>query len=350
MQLTFRTLAAFALALACAVSSAQAATLTATPASLAAAVAQAKSGDTIYVGDGPPADLTVRNKVFAPAITITPALGAHPTLSSVQLASVTGVHFLAIETHQTKALSQASPAVFFQASHDVAYVGGKVSGSRDPTSGYWLGKGISLLASDGVFITDDEVTGFFKGISLADVHGTVARNHVHVIRTSPIDGGGDISGMVIADNIIDEIVPVAGADHSDGIHFQLKSGKTVDGLTITGNRMTLAAADGTLGINLQGTSDACFTNVKVNNNTLRWNNNQALTTNFVCSGEFKANVLRAAPGLDNAAHCCGIVMRAYDAAHVVIEGNTTKDSPSMKPFRNNTFLTAAQISADGAKP
>jgi hypothetical protein len=107
--------------------------------------------------------------------------------------------------------------------------------------------------------------------------------------------------------------------------------------------MELSDAAGTLGINLEGTPPPSgFINFKVTGNTLRWNNNQGISTNYVQSGEIKDNVLTPAPGLDDPKHAPGFIFR-NSGPDVVVSGNTSKDNKSMAAYRDNTFLSAAQI-------
>jgi hypothetical protein len=108
------------------------------------------------------------------------------------------------------------------------------------------------------------------------------------------------------------------------------------------------SAAGTLGINLEGMQTAPFTKVLVAQNVLKWNNNQAFTTNWVASGSVTGNQFLPAPGLDNPAHCSGMMFRNAGPA-LSVTGNTCKDNSYMAAYRQNTFLTAAQIAQMGAK-
>jgi hypothetical protein len=339
-----------ALALLCtACAPAKAATLKATPATLAAAIASARGGDTILLSPGPPADIVVRGRTFSPQLTITSADPKRPAvLGGLQLSGVTGVRLVNVDVHQAASedVKNGSPAIFIQSSHGIDIVGAHVSGSKSEAEGLYLGKGVSLLDSDHVTITGAEVSGFFKGVSFANISdSSLEASDLHDIRTSPVNGGGDLQRVRIVGNHIHDIIPDrTHGDHSDGIHFFTKnSPKPCDGLVITDNRMELSDAVGTLGINLQGTPEpGGFTNVKVNGNTLRWNNNQGITTNWVQSGEFKNNVLTPAPGLDDPKHAPGFIFR-NSGPDVEVSGNTSKDGKSMAPYRKNTFLSAAQI-------
>lgn len=269
--------------------------------------------------------------------------------AGLQMTGCSNLSFEGLEVHNPAPASASSPVVFIQSSSDIGFSGGKVSGDR--VGGLLLGKGISIANSARVTISGNEVFDLFKGISLASSPGTVLHdNDVHDVRTSPIDGGGDLTLAQIIGNHIHDIVPEASqGDHSDGIHLFTKNAlKPNDGIVIQANRMEQADAGGTLGINLEGTpGNGVFTNIKVAENVLKWNNNQGITTNWVQSGEFTDNVLLPAPGLDDPKHAPAIVFR-NSGPDVKVTGNTVKLGPSMKPFAGqNTFLTPAQIAQFG---
>lgn len=322
------------------------------PAQLAAAVAKAKGGDTILLTAGPPGPtLTFRSLTFSPPITITSVDPAHPVeVGGLSFSGVSGVNLVSLDIHRTDLLSADSPVLNIVSSANISVTNSKIRGGVDPASGLIWGKGVVITGGSNITVSGSTITDAFKGVSVADATDTIiSGNEVYNIRTSPIDGGGLISRLKISANHIHGLVPVtAQGDHSDGIHIFTKSGSPVTGLTVSNNLLEQPGAAGTLGINLEGTpAPGGFYAAKIDGNTLRWNNNQALTTNYVYSGEFLNNVLRAAPGLDNAAHCCGLFLRNPGPA-LIITGNTLKANSYTAPYPNNTFLTPAQIAADGA--
>lgn len=330
-----------------------AATLTATPATLAAAVASAQGGDTIVVASAAPAAIVIRNRVFAPPLTIASADPAHPAeINGFDFLGSTGLRLVNLDIHETNPVSAQSPVLNIVGSSDVRVSGSIIRGTRDPATGLLMGKGVVVTGGSGFILVNSEVRDLFKGVSLADAtNPSILGNDLHNIRTSPVDGGGLLVAPHIIDNHIHDIVPDrTQGDHSDGIHLFTKSGSPITGALISGNVMVSGPdASGTLGINLEGTpSPGGFVDVHVVGNTLRWNNNQGITTNYVVSGEISANVLTPAPGLDNPAHAPAIIFR-NSGPDVKVTGNTAKLGPSMKPFAaGNTFLTAAQIAAMGA--
>jgi len=293
---------------------------------------------TIPAGDYPAVTLRGLN----PAIPVRIVGQGVVTFTGLDIFGCTGLNFEGITVHDPAPATASGPIVLIQDCSSVTLKGCKVSGSA--VGGLLQGKGISVVRSS-VIIDGCEVFDCFKGVSLDDGAGSIIRGcELHNIRTSPINGGGDLSNVQITSNHIHDLVPVAAqVDHSDGIHFWTKNNtKPIDGLLIQGNQMELANAGGTLGINLEGTpAPGGFTNCTVADNALKWNNNQGITTNWV-QGQITGNSLLPAPGLDNPAHAPGIVLRN---STVTITGNTVKMGPSMKPFPNNTFLTAAQIAA-----
>lgn len=323
------------------------------PDAFLAAVASAHPGDVLALAPGVFPHLLIRNAVFSPPLTITSANGGHPAeINGVDFLSSTGLRLVNLDIHETDPVSSQSPVLNVVGSNDVAVSDSIVRGTYDLVKGLLLGKGVVVTGGSDFAITNSEIRDLFKGISAASVGGLlkVQGNDLHNIRTSPIDGGGLLTGSLIDANHIHDIVPVASqGDHSDGIHFFTKSGSPITDMTISNNRMEMGgtSASGTLGINLEGTaSPGGFVNITVTGNTLRWNNNQGITTNWV-QGRITNNILRAAPGLDRIpAHAPGIILRN---SSVIITGNTVKISPSMMPYANdNTILTLAQITADGA--
>lgn len=274
--------------------------------------------------------------------------------AGLQISGCSNLSFEGMEVHNPAPASATSPVVFIQSSSDISFSGGKVSGALDAKSGVLFGKGVSVADGTRITVSGVEIYNLFKGVSLANASDFALQScDIHDVRTSPVDGGGDLQRVHTVDNHIHGIVPVAAfGDHSDGIHFFTKnSGKPCDGIVIERNLMEMGgtSASGTLGINLEGTPTGQFTNISVKGNKLRWNNNQGITTNWVQTGEFSGNELLPAPGLDNPAHAPAIVFR-NSGPQVKVFGNTVKSGPSMKPFAGqNTFLTAVQIAQYGAK-
>lgn len=332
---------------------ARAAIITAVPAGIPAAIAIAHGGDTIMVA-GPPAAVVIRNKTFSPPVTITSAAGGlRMQLISFQVSSVTGLRLVNADVRNPAPVSDSSPIVFIQSSHSIDLVNLNVSGGVGGADKVLYGKLISVADSDHVTITGGDAHDGKKGVSLANAADVLFQGMaVHHVRTSPFDAGGELQRVRLVGNHIYDIVPVAKyVDHSDGIHFFLKNSlHPADAITVQGNRLEMTNAPGTLGINFEGIpAPSGFTNLHVVGNILAWNNNQGITTNWILSGEFTGNVLMPAMGLDNPAHAPGFVFRNSGPA-VTVTGNTSKDGPSMKPYRVNTFLTAAQIAVYLAKP
>lgn len=325
-----------------------------TPAQFLSAVKTAASGDTLVLAPGVFPAVTIRGLAFSPPLTITSADPAHMAeINGLDFLGSTGLRLLGVDIHETNPISAQSPVLNLVGSSDVQVTGGKIRGTRDAKTGLLMGKGAVITGGSNILISGEEITDLFKGVSLADVaDATIQGNAIHNVRTSPVDGGGLIVRGLVTGNHIYGIVPVdAQGDHSDGIHFFTKSGSPITGLTISNNLMECPGdCSGTLGINLEGTpSPGGFVNVKVIGNTLRWNNNQGLTENYIVSGEFSGNQLYPAPGLDNPAHAPGIVLRATNGPNFKVFGNTSKLGPSLKPYAaQNTILTAAQITAMGA--
>lgn len=273
------------------------------------------------------------------------------TFAGLQLSDCSNLSFEGLTVLQA-VVAQGSPAVKLQNCVNVAFVNPTFTGTPDPATGFYMGKAVQAIGGSHVSITGAEISGFFKGVNPASSDDfMLSGSDLHHIRTSPVDGFGQ--RITITGNHIHDIIPVAGADHSDGLHFFTK-GQSVpcDGLTITGNRMEMGgtSASGTLGINIEGTAASPFTNLKISGNALAWNNNQGITTDHAESGEISGNVLIPAAGLDNPAHAPAIVLRPTNGAGLKVFGNTSKSGPSMQPFAaQNTFLTPAQIAQYGAK-
>lgn len=270
------------------------------------------------------------------------------TFASLQLSDCANLSFEGLSVLQGP-VAQDTPAVKLQNCTSVAFINPTITGTASADGLYW-GKAVLISGGSLVSISGGEVSGFFKGVSLAATDDcTLSGVELHHVRTSPVNGYGQ--RPTISGNIIRDIIPdAAHGDHSDGIHFFTKGQSAAcDGLTITGNRMTLANAGGTLGINLEGTLAAPFTNVRIVGNALAWNNNQGITTDHVQSGEISGNVLTPTAGLDDPKHAPTIILRPTNGPLKVF-GNTLKTTPGMKPFEGqNTFLTAVQIAAYGAK-
>lgn len=327
-----------------------------TPAGLAAAVAKAKPGDTITLS-GPPAAVLLRGFNFPTPVTITSADPAHPVvLNGLQISSGTGLRLVSVDIHKTAPANADDPVVLIQSSHFIELRSANVSGAMDST-GLRLGKGISLADSDHVTITGGSVFDLFKGVSFSNVSDAILQAaDLHHVRTSPVNGGGELHRISILRNHIHDIVPdAAHGDHSDGIHFFGKVSKTpLDAILIQGNQMELVNADGTLGINLEGAANAGFTNVSVTGNILKWNNNQGIALNYVQSGDISGNMLTPIILLKDVKHAPSIIVKGRTLglpAVLHITGNTSAPIVAFdKAYGTNTTLTPAQIASYMAQP
>jgi hypothetical protein len=277
------------------------------------------------------------------------------TYAGLTVTGCKGLTFEGVSILQSP-VAQDVPALNVQDSSGIAFKGGSIKGTVDPKAGLYMGKGVLLTRCSHVSIVGAEVCGFFKGVSFVDSSDCdVTGCDIHTVRTSPVNGGGAINRISVAANSIHDIIPdLAHGDHSDGVHFFGKvSAGPMDGISVTDNIMAQAQADGTQGINLEGTAAAPFTNVKVTGNTLTWNNNQAIALNHVLSGVISGNVLRPAPGLNDPKHAPGIIVQNRvlgPPSDLQITGNTVKKIASFNPaYGTNTTLTDKQIAQYGAK-
>lgn len=328
-------------------------------ADLAAAIANAKGGDVITVRAGPPVNVVIRSKSFAPPVTITSADPAHPALlNGLQLVSVAGLVFDRIDVTLTNPVNQGSAVVAVTNSSGVDFRNVNVSGTMDPTGKCgWFGKGFALTGGDHVNFSGGSISHVYKGYSVGSgSYFTLADADLHDVDTSAIDGGGDLAHLNFLRNFIHDLVPVAACgQHYDGWHLWSKNSKApIDDVLIDGNRFTQASGNGSSAINFEGTPFTVggiaglpgFTHARVVNNVLHWNSNQGLSTNYT-EATITNNLFYPAPGLDDPKHAPAFIVRA--GSSFVAEGNTWKCGPSSKPYPHNTCLTDAQIAAAGAK-
>lgn len=321
--------------------------LAATPATFAATVKAAQSGDTITLGPGDYGAAEIRSRDFSPAGLTIDASEPRAAFATLVVAGVKHLTLKAPTVFPPRNAIDSTKAVSILTCSYVELLAPDIRGARD-ADGIPHGHALVFTGGDHNAVRGGEIAYFFKGVTNSGSDFlTVEGVDVHHIRTSPIDGGGQ--HFTVDNNDIHDLLFVVPTDHHDGIHvFTGDATVNLDGLTITNNRLIGSSVGGAEGINLQGTAQSGFTNFKVNSNTLRWNNNQGIATNFLISGEIRDNDLGPAPGLDDPKHAPTVILRTYDPAQLVITGNTLKDTPSLKNYRQNTFLNAAQIARMGA--
>lgn len=137
--------------------------------------------------------------------------------------------------------------------------------------GLWAGEGISVSTSPDAVIRYNVITRFHQGISFSGDRVTISGNTINDMRTSGIVGvpGDDV---LITGNGIGASHPwrwgqTPAGDHGDKIHLW-SAGGNVSGLTITDNVLDDGAGVAILGLFIQN-KNGNFANVTIERNTIR---------------------------------------------------------------------------------
>ena len=240
------------------------ATLTvSTLAQLYSALATASSGQTIlleggnygdlYLGSGSGFDIT-----FPTNVTIKSASATNPAVfSSANVIGAANLTFDGISFDYTfEAGDRVSTAPFiFSNSNNITirnstFDGDNASGLSSMDNGYGAGIGLVMRYNTGVVIENNEISGFWKGLTITGSDQiVVAKNELSGLRSDGM-GFSDVDGVVIEGNYIHDFREAPDSlDHPDMIQF-ITRGTTSPStdITIRGNILDIGAGSSTQGI------------------------------------------------------------------------------------------------------
>lgn len=295
--------------------------MTITPATLPAALKAAKPGDTLVLS-GPFGDLDPGVVSFSPAITLSSDLASPATLTSLRLQGVTGLHFHGFGVSFTPGPSTVdwSHAVSLDTCADIAFDGFKITGGTAvtgipedatdaqiaaDTTGNIIGRpaarGIDVLNSHDIAVTNSEIIGFHRQIIMSSVQRMLIEHNVlHGRRTTSI-AGTDLIDVTVNGNVIFSASPwrwgLPNGDHADMLAYWANPGQTGTNtrLKITNNIMAQLDGDAILGMWMSAVPGSPFTDVEISGNLILVGNIQGIMLWDTVGGKIANNTLVQAP-------------------------------------------------------
>lgn len=232
-------------------------------AQLYSALATATSGQTILLQGGNYGDLYLGSRsgfdiTFPSNVTIKSADATNPAVfSSANVIGAANLTFDGITFDYTfKAGDKISTGPFRFADSDnitirnSTFDGDNASGLSAMDNGYGAGIGLVMRDNTGVVIENNEISGFWKGLTITGSDQIViAKNELSGLRSDGM-GFSDVDGVVIEGNYIHDFREApTSADHPDMIQF-ITRGTTSPStdITIRGNILDIGAGSSTQGI------------------------------------------------------------------------------------------------------
>lgn len=264
-----------------------------TTSQLTAALATAKSGDSIFVASGSYSNINLKNINPLGNVLITSADPQHQAvLNDMVVSNSRNLTFSGLTLHTTgnsgitpfKVLSSANITL------DHLNVSGPALGSAAEVSG------LMIRMSTGITVKNSEFSNLRHGIELLDNSQIVIRgNFLHDIRTDGVHGGND-SNVTIAQNLFTNFHPAVG-DHPDAIQFwTTNTTASAHDFTITGNSIIRGAGDPIQGIFLRDQVGTLpFGNVSITNNLVVGGMYNGIFVNGATGVDISKNIVVAFP-------------------------------------------------------
>ena len=225
---------------------------------LSSALSSAHAGDTILLAAGSYSKISLSNVSFAGQVTITSADPAHMALvQGISVSNSSGLTFADLSV----SVAPNTTGVAALNSSNVVFDALKVQGPGSAIGGL----GFMVANSTNVTVSNSDISGLWGGINHQDDTGlTISGNKLHDLQEDAIRGGGS-SNVVVANNFVTDIHPLAG-DHPDAIQFWgTAAHPTVHDISITGNVYVRGAGEAAQGIFV---ADGAYQNVTVTNNAM----------------------------------------------------------------------------------
>ena len=237
-----------------------------TTSQLTAALATAKSGDSILVASGTYSGINLKNINPAGNVLITSANSSNPAVfRDVMLSQSKNLTFSHLSFNSSDGVNPSvSPFQVLSSTNihlDHLTVSGPALGNAAVASG------LMIRWSDGVSVTNSEFSNLQHGIEILDnTHLNITHNSFHDLRTDGIRGGAD-SNVLIAQNFFTDFHPAVG-DHPDAIQFWTTNTlASAHDITITGNSVIRGSGAPVQGIFLRDqVGNLPYANIAINNN------------------------------------------------------------------------------------
>ena len=276
-----------------------------TSAQLTTALQQASGGDTISLASGNYGDFSFSGKTFSSDVKIVSQDAGNPAVFNTM--SFNNVDHLAIDKvfvdfkPNAATLDNAAGLSVRDSAH-ITISNSVFEGGVSPNDGLMIGRGIYVLDSQDVTITNNDVSHFRRGILTSDTDQIkITYNHVHENRTTTLSGG-NVSNALIEGNHLESSSPNnfgGTGDHGDFIHYWTRNIQTgpSENFIIRGNFIEQGTGTGILGIYMDNdTNPQGFKNVLIENNVIHNSNGQGVRLEDVDGGIVRNNTLLQSEG------------------------------------------------------
>lgn len=274
-------------------------------AQLTTALKQAAGGDTIQLATGNYGDFSFSGKTFSSEVTIISQDAGKPaTFNTLSLSNVGNltVDSIFVDFTPTAETLNHSAGLSVRYGTNITITNSVFEGGVSPVDGLLIGRGISVINSENIEISNNDVSHFRRGIMTGQVDQlTISYNHVHDNRTSTLSGG-DVSNVLIEGNHLESSNPNnfgGDGDHGDFIHYWTSQGQTgfSENFVIRNNFIEQGSGTALLGIYLDNNDNPYgFKNVLIENNVLHNSNGQGIRLEDVEGGVVRNNSLLQASG------------------------------------------------------
>jgi hypothetical protein len=346
-----------------------------TPATLGPAFAKAAAGDTLALAPGSYGDFEFSRR-FAKPVTITCAdKDRPPSFSKLSVSSGSNLTFscLKVDFEPDAKTVTYSWATRIQDSDHITLSGVRIvgrpavagvneDGSGTDVGGNVIGRptayGMLLQNTSDVLIDGGEVAGFYKGVFMNKTQRVTIRGvEVHDNRTTAIVGAEN-SDLTIENNYLHSAHPWrwGHGDHADLLALWSNGNQTTPNarVRIINNRMEQMAGEAILGMWLQGSTPAPFTDFEISGNQIVVNNFQGILIHDAHDGKIADNRLyRATAGDDEQSPT---ILLRENTTQVTLSGNQlgagiSDLSEGKNPAKGNTVVRGDRnIFRKGDKP
>lgn len=325
-----------------------AAVLPATPTTFPKVFASAQPGDTVALAPGAYGSLDLSRKLAAKVTVACADPTKRPVLAGIYMSGAANVTATCLDVAwkpDAKATTWTPAVTIGESDHitlsDVRVTGGPAvtgvardfvgyTGNDGNVLGLPTGYGVQVRSSTDVTLEAVEVSSFYKGIVLQGTKRvTIRRANVHDTRTTSIVGSNN-SDLLVTDSDLHDVQPwawglktPAGAsygDHGDFLALWSDANQTTPNanIQIVGNRMIQAKGTPILGMWLEGSAAAPFTDAVIRDNLIVVNNLQGIGPLSYCkSCLITGNALKRADGSGSAGQSPTVLLRGGSTAVTV---------------------------------
>ena len=311
-----------------------------TSAQLTTALNQASGGDTISLASGNYGDFSFSGKTFSSDVKIVSQDASKPAVfNTMKFNNVDhlAIDHILVDFKPNAATTDTAAGLSVRDSAHITISNSVFEGGVSPTDGLMIGRGIYVLDSQDVTITNNDVSHFRRGILTSDVDQIkITYNHVYENRTTTLSGG-NVSNALIEGNHLESSAPNnfgGTGDHGDFIHYwtrDVQTGPSVN-FVIRGNFIEQGTGTGILGIYLDNDNNPQgFKNVLIENNVIHNSNGQGVRLEDVDGGIVRNNTLLQSEG---DYHDAPRIRIEDGSKNILIENNIVSNTTAGKALDN----------------